>query len=204
MKKDIEAFIRTKACSIFEKHYSNQPDKSPSCKKYNKETIIQEISLVLKKTLVTPRRKRHLELKFPFSARDTFGADSNLFFSPNFEDSLDYLSPSYALYLFKNKYVLNRNKYYSKEHRMLQRNYGITPYFTIKELANLMKDFSIYLEDNSWSLVKNGWPETNFKKNVWLFCKLAPNYPINIPAYIKNFYRFKNLFYWKPNHIFLF
>ena len=164
MKKDITAFIRTKACSIFEKHYSNQPDRSPSCKKFNKETLIQEISLILKKTLVTPRRKRHLELKFPLSARDTFGADSNIFFSPKFEDSLDYLSPSYALHLFKSKYILNKNKYYANEHRMLQRTYGITPYFTLKELAYLMEDFSKYLEGNSGALIKTGWPETNFTK----------------------------------------
>jgi len=192
LKKDIEALIRTKACSIFEKHYSNQPDKSPSCKKYNKETIIQEISLILKKTLVTPRRKRHLELKFPLSARDTFGADSNLFFSPNFEDSLDYLSPSYALNLFKNKYVLNRNKYYAKEHRMLQRTYGIIPWFSLKELAYLLKYFSDYLEENSWPLVKTGWPEYNFTGSIWLFCKLAPNYPMNLPKYIKNYQHIKN------------
>ena len=192
MKKDITAFIRTKACSIYKKHYSNQPDRSPSCKKYNKETIIQDISLILKKTLVTPRRKRHLELKYPFSARDSFGADSNLFFSPDLDDALDYLSPSYALYLFKNKYVLNRNKYYAKEHQILQRTCGIIPFLTIKELAYLLKDFSDYLEENAWSLIKTGWPEYNFTGSIWLFLKLAPNYPINFPKYIKTFQHIKN------------
>ena len=195
MKKDIEALIRTKACSIYEKHYSNQPDSSPTSKKYDKETVIQDISLILKRTLMTPRRKRYLELKFPFSARDTFGADSNIFFSPNFEDSLDYLSPSYALNLFKNKYTVNKNKYYAEEHLANQRAYGITPYFTLKELSVLIKNFSMYIEDNSRSLIKTGWPEYNFTDSVWLFCKLAPNYCINIPAYIKNFFRFKN-----PHH----
>ena len=82
MKKDIEALIRTKAYSIYEKHYSNQPDITPTGKIYDKETIIQDISFILKRTLVTPRRKRYLELKFPLSAKDTFGADSNIFFSP--------------------------------------------------------------------------------------------------------------------------
>jgi len=106
LKKDNEALIRTKACSIYEKHYSNQPDIAPTGKIYDKETIIQEISFILKRTLITPRRKRYLELKFPLSARDTFGAVSNIFFSPNFEDSLNYLSPHYALNFFKNKYVL--------------------------------------------------------------------------------------------------
>jgi len=194
-EKKIEEIIIEKANNIYKKYYSDDPGNVVDEAINDKANLVKEISFILKKTLVTPRRKRHLEHKFPLSARDTFGADSNLFFSPNFEDSLDYLSPSYALYLFKNKYVLNRDKYYAKEHRMLQRTYGITPYFTLKEFAYLMKDLSHYLEDNSYSLIKTGWPETNFTKNVWLFCKLAPNYPINIPAYIKNFYRFKN-----PHH----
>ncbi len=192
MKKDIEALIRTKACSIFEKHYSNQPDKSPSCKKYNKETIIQEISLVLKKTLVTPRRKRHLELKFPLSARDTFGADSNIFFSPNFEDSLNYLSPYYALNLFKNKYAANRNRYYAKEHLAYQRTCGIIPYFTVKELSCLYKKFALFIEDNSKPLIERGWPDYTFTDSAWLFCRLAPNYPIDIPIYVKNYNKLKN------------
>jgi len=145
--------------------------------------------------LITPRRKRHLELKFPLSARDTFGADSNIFFSPNFEDSLAYLSPSYALNLFKEKYAHNVNKYYAKEHLAHQRTFGIIPNFTLKEFAYLLKDFSQYLEGNTRFIIETGWPEYNFTNSVWLFCKLAPNYPINIPAYIKNFYRFKN-----PHH----
>jgi len=195
LKKDIEALIRTKACSIYEKYYSDEPDLAQTKKKYDKEEIIHQISLILKKTLVTPRRKRYLELKFPFSAKDTFGADSNIFFSPNIEDSLDYLSPSNALNLFKNKYAVNRNKYYAKEHLAHQRTYGIIPYYTLKELSALVKNFAMYIEDNSKSLVKTGWPEYNFTDSVWLFCQLAPNYPIKIPTYINNFYRFKN-----PHH----
>jgi len=195
LKKDIEALIRTKACSIYEKHYSDKPDIAQTNKKYDKEIIIHEISLILKRTLVTPRRKRYLELKFPLSARDTFGADSNIFFSPNFEDSLNYLSPSYALNLFKEKYTVNANKYYAKEHLAHQRVYGIIPYFTLKELADLIKVFNMYLEDNTRSLIKTGWPEYNFTDSVWLFYQLAPNYPIGIPVYLNNFHRFKN-----PHH----
>jgi len=58
-----------------------------------------------------------------------------------------------------------------------------------------MKDFSMYLEDNTKSLIKTGWPEYNFTDSVWIFSKLAPNYPIKMPTYIKNFHRFKN-----PHH----
>jgi len=192
LKKDIEALIRTKACSIYEKHYSDKPDIAQTNKKYDKEIIIHEISLILKRTLVTPRRKRYLELKFPLSAGDTFGADSNIFFSPNFEDSLNYLSPSYALNLFKEKYTVNANKYYAKEHLAHQRVYGIIPYFTLKELADLMKNFSLYIEDNTRPLIKTGWPDYTFTDSAWLFCKLAPNYPIEIPIYVKNFNKLKN------------
>jgi len=191
LKKDIKALIRTKACSIYEKHYSNKPDIAQT----DKEKIINDISLILKRTLITPKRKRYLELKFPLSARDTFGADSNIFFSPNFEDSLNYLSPSYALNLFKEKYTVNANKYYAKEHLAHQRVYGIIPYFTLKELADLIKVFTMYLEDNTRSLIKTVWPEYNFTDSVWLFYQLAPNYPIGIPVYLNNFHRFKN-----PHH----
>ncbi|HER23842.1 MAG TPA: hypothetical protein ENO17_02120 [Candidatus Atribacteria bacterium] len=55
-----------------------------------------------------------------------------------------------------------------------------------------MKAFSMYLEDNTRSLIKTGWPEYNLTESVWLFCKLAPNYPINLPKYIKNYHRIKN------------
>jgi len=195
LKKDIEALIRTKACSIYEKHYSDEPYIAQTDKKYDKEIIIHDISLILKTTLITPRRKRYLELKFPLSAKDTFGADSNIFFSPNFEDSLNYLSPSYALNLFKEKCAVNTNKYYAKEHLAHQRVYGIIPYFTLKELADLIKVFTTYLEDNTRSLIKTGWPEYNFTDSVWLFYQLAPNYPIEIPVYLNNFHRFKN-----PHH----
>lgn len=192
MKKDIEALIRTKACSVYEKHYSDEPYIAQTNKKYDKEKIIHDISLILKRTLITPRRKRYLELKFPLSAKDTFGADSNIFFSPNLEDALDYLSPSNALNLFKNKYAVNRNKYYAEEHLAYQRAYGIIPYFTVKELSCLFKNFAIYIEENSQSLIETGWPEYNFTDSVWLFYQLAPNYPIEIPVYIKNFHKFKN------------
>jgi len=195
LKKDIEALIRTKACSVYEKHYSDEPYIAQTNKKYDKEKIIHDISLILKRTLITPRRKRYLELKFPLSAKDTFGADSNIFFSPNLEDALDYLSPSNALNLFKNKYAVNRNKYYAEEHLAYQRAYGIIPYFTVKELSCLFKNFAIYIEENSQSLIETGWPEYNFTDSVWLFYQLAPNYPINIPVYINNFHRFKN-----PHH----
>lgn len=195
MKKEIEELIKEKANNIYEKYYSDNPDFALNEEINDKTNFIDKISIILKKTLITPRRKRYLNKTYDLAANDTFGADSNIFFSPNFEDSLNYLSPSYALNLFKEKVLLNVNNYSAKEHQILQRTYGIIPYFTLKELACLMKDFSMYLKDNTRSLIKTGWPEYNFTDSVWLFCKLAPNYPINTPSYINNFHRFKN-----PHH----
>ena len=142
--------------------------------------------------MITPKRKRYLDKNYNLSVNDTFGADSNIFFSPNFEESLKYLSPLVALNLFENKYLDNVNKFYAHEHLIYQKDTSIIPYFTIKELSCLFKDFALYLEDNSQSLIETGWPEYNFTDSVWLFCQLAPNYPIEIPSYIKNFHKFKN------------
>ena len=136
-----------------------------------------------------------MDQKYALSAKDTFGADSNIFFSPNFEASLKYLSPLSALALFKEKYLNNKNRFYADEHLVLQKDISIIPYFTVKELSCLFKNFSLYIEDNSQSLIETGWPEYNFTDSVWLFCQLAPNYPIKIPTYIKNFHRYKN-----PHH----
>jgi len=50
----------------------------------------------------------------------------------------------------------------------------------------------LFIEDNSESLIETGWPDYNFADSAWLFCKLAPNYPIEIPSCIKNFNKLKN------------
>jgi len=195
LKKDIEELIKEKANNIYEKYYSDNLDFALNKETNDKAKLVKEISFILKSTLMTPKRKRYLDKNYNLSANDTFGADSNIFFSPNFEDSLDYLSPSNALNLFKNKYTVNRNKYYAEEHQAYQRAIGIIPFFTLKDLSILVKNFAMYIEDNSRSLIKTGWPEYNFTDSVWLFCKLAPSYPIDTPSYINNFYRFKN-----PHH----
>jgi len=154
--------------------------------------LINKIYIILKKTLITPRRKRYLDRNYILSATDTFGADSNIFFSPNFEESLKYLSPLRALSLFEEKYLGDVNRFYADKHLIYQKDNGIIPYFTIKELSCLYKNFALYIEDNSESLIETGWPDCNFTDSAWLFCKLAPNYPIEIPIYIKNFNKLKN------------
>jgi len=89
--------------------------------------------------------------------------------------------------LFEDKYLGDVNRFYASEHLIYQEDNGIIPYFTIKELSCLYKNFALFIEDNSEPLIKTGWPDYNFTDSVWLFYKLAPNYPIEIPIYIKDY-----------------
>jgi len=188
MKKEIEELIKEKAKSIYEKYYSNNPD-FPLNEKAN---LVNEISFILKKTLITPKRKRYLNKTYILGANDIFGSDSNIFFSPNFEESLKYLSPLSALGFFEDSYLDDVNKICAHEHLIYQENNGLIPYFTIKELSRLYKDFALFIEDNSESLIETGWPDYNFTDSAWLFFSLSQNYPIEIPFYIKNLNTLKN------------
>jgi len=100
LKKEIEELIKEKANNIYEKYYSDNPDFALNEEKTDKANIVNKICIILKKTLITPRRKRYLDKTYDLSANDTFGADSNIFLSPDFEDSLKYLSPLKTLDLF--------------------------------------------------------------------------------------------------------
>jgi len=191
-EKKIEEIIKEKANSIYEKYYSDSPENVVNEAINDRANYVNKISTILKKTLITPKRKRYLDKNYILSANDTFGTDSNIFFSPNFEESLKYLSPLNALDLFENKYLGDVNKFYSHEHLIYQKDNGIIPYFTIEELSCLYRNFALYIEDNSQSIIETGWPDYNFTDSAWLFFKLAPNYPIEIPAYIKNFNKLKN------------
>ena len=95
--------IKEKANNTYEKYYSNNPDFALNEKQNDKANFVNEICFILKKTLITPKRKRYLAKNYSLSANDTFGADSNIFFSPNFEESLKHLSPLRALGLFEEK-----------------------------------------------------------------------------------------------------
>jgi len=85
LKKDIEEMIKEKANNIYEKYYSNNLNFELNEKQNDKVNFVNKISIILKKTLITPKRKRYLDKNYFLSANDTFGADSNIFFSPNFE-----------------------------------------------------------------------------------------------------------------------
>jgi len=192
LKKEIEELIKEKANNIYEKYYSDNPDFALNEEINDKTNFVNKICFILKKTLITPKRKRYLDKTYNLAANDTFGADSNIFFSPNFEESLKYLSPLSALGLFEEKYLVNVNKFYAREHLIYQKDNGIIPYFTVKELSCLYKNFALFVEDNSESLIERGWPDYTFTDSAWLFCKLAPNYPIEIPIYVKNYNKLKN------------
>jgi len=129
-EKKIEEIIKEKANNIYEKYYSDNPDSTLNEEINDKTNFVNKISLILKKTLITPRRKRYLDKTYDLAANDTFGADSNIFFSPNFEESLKYLSPSSALDLFEEKYLGGVNRFYADEHLIYQEDNGILSYFT--------------------------------------------------------------------------
>jgi len=192
LKKDIEELIKEKANNIYEKYYSDNPDFALDKKINGKKNFVNKICFILKKTLITPKRKRYLDRNYILSANDTFGADSNIFFSPDFEESLKYLSPLCALSLFEEKYLDDVNRFYAEEHLIHQKDNGIIPYFTVKELSCLYKNYALFIEDNSKSLIERGWPDYTFTDSAWLSCKLSPTYPIEIPIYVKNFNKLKN------------
>ena len=97
-----------------------------------------------------------------------------------------------ALGLFEEKYLGDVNRFYADEHLIYQKDSGIIPYFTVKELSYLYKNYALYIEENSKSLIERGWPEYTFTDSAWLSCKLSLNYPIEIPIYVKNFNKLKN------------
>lgn len=59
LKKDIVEIIKEKANNIYEKYYSNTPDFALNEKKTDKANTVNKICFILKKTLITPKRKRY-------------------------------------------------------------------------------------------------------------------------------------------------
>ncbi|HUS48740.1 MAG TPA: hypothetical protein VMZ91_01115, partial [Candidatus Paceibacterota bacterium] len=69
MKKEIEEIIKGKANNIYGKYYSNHPDFTLNEKNKNdKANFVNEICFILKKTLITPKRKRYLDKNYSLSA----------------------------------------------------------------------------------------------------------------------------------------
>jgi hypothetical protein len=77
-EKKIEEIIKEKANNIYEKYYSNNPYFALN-EINDKANFVNKICIILKKTLITPKRKRYLDKNYILSANDTFGADSNIF-----------------------------------------------------------------------------------------------------------------------------
>ena len=58
-EKKIEELIKEKANNIYEKYYSNTPGFALNEKQNDKVNFVNKISIILKKTLITPKRKRY-------------------------------------------------------------------------------------------------------------------------------------------------
>jgi len=204
MNKAIKELIEKKANNIIRQYYPKKSDPILD----NKAICFDQIKTILEKTLMTPKRINRLHKKYKQSipVNDIFTSDSNIFFSPNFEEALKYDSLSGALMSFEELYLESPDDFCKKPDELYQitddlffeeniyhlRLNGIIPFFTIQELASVFKNFAIFFEDNKKSLIKTGWPKIRFTSSPWLFYTLASNYPIEIPAYIKNFNKVKN------------
>lgn len=184
MKKEIEE----KANYIFKKYYLD----------ISNATLIKNIDYfkyikdVLEKTIISPKRIKDLCKIGDLPFNDIFKPNSTIFFSPNLEEALQYLSPYFTLSVFVNSPIELINILCFAEHSAHLNAIGISPYFTKQELSNLLNNFSKFIEDNQKTLIKTGWPKYNFTLSAWLFYGLSPNYPIEIPDYIINFNKSKN------------
>jgi len=192
MKKEIEELIEKKAKNILEKYYSNVPDINLN-DKHQKIVSINLIKAILKKTLITSKRINILRKKINFRHyTEFFNPDYHVFFSPNFEEALKYLSPSSAFSLFHDSSSELLDDYCFFENYYSLCHYGIYPLYTRQELSQLYRDFTLFIENNSKALIETGWPKYNFTASPWLFFSFSLNYPIEIPAYILNKHPFKN------------
>jgi len=184
MDKNIKELIAESANNIYRKYGIFESFDSL----YQEKTKYSErVRDVLYKTLITPERKKCLSGQHSSFWNDIFKANSNIFFCPNFEEAITYLSPYDTLVSFEKLSPEKMNNLCKSELSFKLYTFGILPYFTKEELYNLLKVFVVFLEKNENSLIEKGWPEHYFWSSPWLFYKLAPNYPIQIPAYIKNF-----------------
>ena len=204
--KFIEEVIDERAYGICEQYYSNIPHLN-SEKRFNYFNSIKDI---LEKTIITPNRVKDLCKIENLPFNDIFSPEYSIICSPNLEEALQYLPPLFALYLFQKYSSEKINALSCEENSFHLKNIGILPYFTKKEFSDLIKDFSIFIENNQKPLIETGWPKYNFIPSPWLFYHLSPNYPIEIPAYIKNyrkllnytndsFINFKDIYSNKPN-----
>ncbi|HUU29574.1 MAG TPA: hypothetical protein VM123_17360 [archaeon] len=113
-------------------------------------------------------------------ARDPL--ENGLRFIPSFEEALSYLPPEEALAAFESidPLLLSRRTYLIEYFADPS-----TPFYTLKELANLCEKFRTHLEYNREFLIQTGFPKTSFEESKWLDYYLSYLYFVKLPVFIQ-------------------
>ncbi|OGF63610.1 MAG: hypothetical protein A2Y62_18820 [Candidatus Fischerbacteria bacterium RBG_13_37_8] len=102
---------------------------------------------------------------------------------PSLEDALKYMPPDQAMQLFD---IHNLDKLRKIIFLWEILTFFKTPFYTHKELAEIIKKFISYLENNENSLISIGYPETYFNDSPWLHDILSLMFPVKVPLFIKD------------------
>jgi hypothetical protein len=205
MNKEINKIIEEKTNNILKKNKTTIDADFTLGRKIN---YSERIKKILKKTLVTPERRRRLAKKYNLPFKEIIKSNSNIFFCPNFEEMIKYIPPDIVINKMEKMPSEEIDNLCNLEFSFALYTCGISPYFTIQELSKVLQDFIIFLEINESSLIETGWPKCYFTPSAWLFYRIAPNYPIEIPSHIINFHKLKNpsddqyFFYKHPDYIY--
>lgn len=183
MKKKIEEIIKEKAKKITEKYHFDTFDKYF---KKNDVDYFTKVKNILYRTLITPERKNILFKSYGFPFNFLFKSDSNIYFSPDFDDALIYFPPSLALYIFENSSSEEINDFCAAEQNLKLDNIGIHSFYTINELSDLFIDFTSFMKNNNNFLFETGWPKYMYKKSFRLLLSFAITCPIKIPKIIED------------------
>jgi len=92
--------------------------------------------------------------------------------------ALQYREPEQALSIFEDE-DLTRLATRVSAVEYLQSSF--TPFYTLKELADLINKFISHLYQNRDHLIKTGFPETSFESSIWLDVRLNKLYYTKLP-----------------------
>lgn len=182
MDKKVEKLIEEKTNNILEKYKFNTFDYLFD----EKINYFKKIKNILIETLITPQRKKNLCKKYDLPFNAIFTSNSNIYFSPNFEEALKYIPPYLALLSFEDVFLPNlKDEICYNENIIKLITKGVSLYYTKEELPNIFKEFYTFIENNERSIIDSGWPKYKFSKSLWLFYTLSPTYPIKMLKIIK-------------------
>jgi len=145
-------------------------------RKYNISKIKRVIK-ILKKTAIDRQGLRYDKNR---NTKDPL--QDGLDFLPSLKEALLFLPQHKALNLFENtdlEELQRKNitiKYWFNQD---------TPFYTYREIAEVIKKFIQYLNSNKAFLNNIGYPAKSFSYSQWFFLRLSRLYPIKIPYLIQ-------------------